>query len=182
MAQTVQVDGMCAEVLAPAPGLDPEAAHRAADIGRSVAEHFGVTGVLAVELFAVEAPGQPTEVLVNELAMRPHNSGHWTQDGAVTSQFAQHLRAVLDLPLGSTAPTAPATVMVNLLGGQRRPGPDALRRAMAAEPEARIHLYGKEWRPGRKLGHVNMTLGPGQEIAELLERARDVVAILRGDR
>lgn len=182
VAQTVQVDGMCAEVLAPAPGLDPEAAHRAADIGRSVAEHFGVTGVLAVELFAVEAPGQPTEVLVNELAMRPHNSGHWTQDGAVTSQFAQHLRAVLDLPLGSTAPTAPATVMVNLLGGQRRPGPDALRRAMAAEPEARIHLYGKEWRPGRKLGHVNMTLGPGQEIAKLLERARDVVAILRGDR
>ena len=112
--------------------------------------------------------------------MRPHNSGHWTQDGAVTSQFAQHLRAVLDLPLGSTRATAPVTVMVNLIGGQREPGPQVLVRAMAAEPEARIHLYGKEWRRGRKLGHVTITGAPGQEAAEVLERAREVVAILRG--
>ncbi len=113
--------------------------------------------------------------------MRPHNSGHWTQDGAVTSQFAQHLRAVLDLPLGATEATAPTTVMVNLIGGRREPGADALARAMAAHPEARIHLYGKQWRAGRKLGHVTMTVGPDQEVADVVEQARGAVAILRGD-
>ena len=146
-----------------------------------VAERAGVTGVLAVELFAVETFGEPTRLYVNELAMRPHNSGHWTQDGSVTSQFAQHLRAVLDLPLGATEATAPTTVMVNLIGGRREPGPDALARAMAAHPEARIHLYGKQWRAGRKLGHVTMTVGPHQEVADVVEQARGAVAILRGD-
>ena len=181
VAQTVQEDGMCAEVLAPAPGLDSAAAEEAELIGRAVAERAGVTGVLAVELFAVETFGEPTRLYVNELAMRPHNSGHWTQDGAVTSQFAQHLRAVLDLPLGATDATAPTTVMVNLIGGRHRPGAEALARAMAAQPDARIHLYGKQWRPGRKLGHVNMTVGPDQEVADVVEQAHDVVAILRGD-
>ena len=181
VAQTVQEDGMCAEVLAPAPGLDSAAAEEAELIGRAVAERAGVTGVLAVELFAVETFGEPTRLYVNELAMRPHNSGHWTQDGAVTSQFAQHLRAVLDLPLGATEATAPTTVMVNLIGGRREPGADALPRAMAAQPDARIHLYGKQWRPGRKLGHVNMTVGQDQEVADVVEQAHDVVAILRGD-
>ena len=181
VAQTVQEDGMCAEVLAPAPGLDSAAVEEAELIGRAVAERAGVTGVLAVELFAVETFGEPTRLYVNELAMRPHNSGHWTQDGAVTSQFAQHLRAVLDLPLGATDATAPTTVMVNLIGGQRQPAANALARAMAAQPEARIHLYGKQWRPGRKLGHVNMTVGPDQEVAEVVEQAREVIAILRGD-
>ncbi|MCR2053212.1 ATP-grasp domain-containing protein [Actinomyces bowdenii] len=182
VAHTLQEGGMCAEVIAPAPGLDSAAAQEAEGIGRAVAERFGVTGVLAVELFAIEVFGEPTRLYINELAMRPHNSGHWTQDGAVTSQFAQHLRAVLDLPLGAAQAVAPVTVMVNLIGGHRRPGPGALARAMAAEPEARIHLYGKDWRPGRKLGHVNMTVGPDQEVADALSRARDVVAILRGDR
>ncbi|WP_448759551.1 5-(carboxyamino)imidazole ribonucleotide synthase [Actinomyces oricola] len=181
VTQTVQTGGMCAEVLAPAPRLSAEASARAQRIGRTVADRFGVTGVLAVELFAVEHPGEPARLFVNELAMRPHNSGHWTQDGCATSQFAQHVRAVLDLPLGSTEPTAPATVMVNLIGGAHQPGPDALRRAMALEPGARIHLYGKSHRPGRKLGHVNMTAGPGQDLQETLQRARAVVAILRGD-
>lgn len=181
VAHTFQEDGMCAEVIAPAPGLDSVAVEEAEHIGRAIAQRFEVTGVLAVELFAVEAFGQPTRLYVNELAMRPHNSGHWTQDGAVTSQFAQHLRAVLDLPLGSTRATAPVTVMVNLIGGQREPGPQVLVRAMAAEPEARIHLYGKEWRRGRKLGHVTITGAPGQEAAEVLERAREVVAILRDE-
>ena len=181
VVQTVQEDGMCAEVLAPAPGLDSAAAEEAELIGRAVAERAGVTGVLAVELFAVETFGEPTRLYVNELAMRPHNSGHWTQDGAVTSQFAQHLRAVLDLPLGATDATASTTVMVNLIGGRHRPGAEALARAMAAQPDARIHLYGKQWRPGRKLGHVNMTVGPDQEVADVVEQAHDVVAILRGD-
>lgn len=183
VVETVQADGICSEVLAPAPGLDPAAAAEAERIGRTVAERFGVTGVLAVELFAVETPGEPTRVYVNELAMRPHNSGHWTQDGAVTSQFAQHLRAVLDLPLGSTAPTAPATVMVNLLGGEHEPDAAALGRAMALEPEARIHLYGKGWRTGRKLGHVNLTGASAEpaDVEAVRERARAVVAVLRGD-
>ena len=181
VAQTVQEDGMCAEVLAPAPGLDSVAVEEAELIGRAVAEHAGVTGVLAVELFAVETFGEPTRLYVNELAMRPHNSGHWTQDGAVTSQFAQHLRAVLDLPLGATEATAPTTVMVNLIGGRHEPGADALARAMAAHPDARIHLYGKQWRQGRKLGHVTMTVGRGQEVADVVEQARGAVAILRGD-
>lgn len=180
VVETIQADGTCSEALAPAPGLDPAAADEAARIGREIAERFDVTGVLAVELFAVEALGEPTRLFVNELAMRPHNSGHWTQDGAVTSQFAQHLRAVLDLPLGSTEPTAGACVMVNLIGGEHEAGEDALARAMAADPEARIHLYGKSWRSGRKLGHVNIT-GPADGVEGLRERARAVVAILRGD-
>ena len=147
-----------------------------------MAEHCGVTGVLAVELFCVERPGEPAHLYVNELAMRPHNSGHWTQDGSVTSQFAQHLRAVLDLPLGSTALTAPATVMVNHIGARVEPGPDALARALAADAQAHVHLYGKGWRPGRKLGHVNITCpgtGPA-DIEQALARARAVVAALGG--
>ncbi len=188
VVESVQADGVCSEVLAPAPGLDEAAAQEAESIGRAVAAGFGVTGVLAVELFAVEKPGQPTALYVNELAMRPHNSGHWTQDGAVTSQFAQHLRAVADLPLGSSAPVARATVMVNYLGGEHEPAPGILARALAVDPQARIHLYGKQWRPGRKLGHVNLTL-PGdpaqpatvEEAQALRERARAVVAVLRGE-
>ena len=187
VAQTVQDGGICSAVIAPAPGLD-EAVAQAQRIGRAIAERFGVTGVLAVELFAVEEAGRPTALYVNELAMRPHNSGHWTQDGAVTSQFAQHVRAVLDLPLGSPEPTAPATVMVNVLGGRGEPGADALGRALALDPQARVHMYGKGWRPGRKLGHVNLTVtgnpaapADAQAVAAALERARAVAAVLRGD-
>ena len=184
-AQTVQDGGICSEVVAPAPGLEEADAARAQRIGRTVAERFGVTGVLAVELFAVETAGRPTALYVNELAMRPHNSGHWTQDGAVTSQFAQHMRAVLDLPLGSSEPTAPATVMVNVLGGRSEPGEDALARALALDPQVRIHMYGKSRRPGRKLGHVNLvvdpTADPAAAVAAALARARAVAAVLRGD-
>ncbi|QPL06493.1 MULTISPECIES: ATP-grasp domain-containing protein [Actinomyces] len=188
VVESIQTDGICAEVIAPAPGLEPAAVELARTTALAVAEHVDVTGVLAVELFAVETPGRPTRLLINELAMRPHNSGHWTQDGAATSQFAQHLRAVLDLPLGSTEPTAAATVMVNLLGGEQEPDDGAWARALAADPGARIHLYGKQWRPGRKLGHVNVTV-PGdpwapaspEAVAEARRRARAVVAILRGE-
>ena len=188
VAQTVQDGGICSAVIAPAPGLDEAAVAQAQRIGRAIAERFGVTGVLAVELFAVEEVGRPTALYVNELAMRPHNSGHWTQDGAVTSQFAQHVRAVLDLPLGSPEPTAPATVMVNVLGGRDEPGADALGRALALDPQARVHMYGKGRRPGRKLGHVNLTVtgdpaapADAQAVAAVLERARAVAAVLRGD-
>ena len=158
VASTVQVDGVCAEVTAPAIGIRPETAAEARRIGERIASELGVTGVLAVEMFVV-GEGADERVLVNELAMRPHNTGHWTIDGAVTSQFEQHLRAVLDLPLGSTDLRAPDTysVMVNLLGSAY----DQPARALAAAYEAggdraKVHLYGKEVRPGRKLGHVTV--------------------------
>src|SRR5439155_20771970 len=112
VVQSMQQNGSCVEVIAPAPRTSPALAGEAERIGMRIAEALDVTGVLAVELF--EAPGG---LVVNELAMRPHNSGHWSIEGATTSQFEQHLRAVLDWPLGDTTPRAPVTVMVNLLGG-----------------------------------------------------------------
>ena len=178
VVQTVQVDGVCAEVIAPAPGLDPELAREAVDAAVAVAVGVDVTGVLAVELFEVPARGdRPAHVVVNELAMRPHNSGHWTLDGAITSQFEQHLRAVLDLPLGDPSARAPWSVMANVLGSSLERLTDALP-AVAADPGARVHLYGKEIRPGRKLGHV--TVG-GDDLADVRARAARAAALLRGD-
>jgi 5-(carboxyamino)imidazole ribonucleotide synthase len=155
VVQTVQRDGICVEVLAPAPGLDAELAQTAQQLALQVAGKLGVVGVLAVELFE----GLDGQLLVNELAMRPHNSGHWTIEGAVTSQFEQHLRAVLDYPLGSTAPYAPACVMANVLGAGTPPGmglDERLHHLMARYPQAKAHLYAKPERPGRKIGHVTV--------------------------
>jgi 5-(carboxyamino)imidazole ribonucleotide synthase len=173
VVETVQRDGICAEVLAPAPGLDPELAAAAQQLAVRIADRLGVVGMLAVELF--ETPGG---VLVNELAMRPHNSGHWTIEGARTSQFEQHLRAVLDYPLGSTAMTAPVAVMANVLGGAAAaetwdgPGLDErVHHLMAHWPDVKLHWYGKGQRPGRKLGHVTAL---GDDLAEV--RARAVAA------
>jgi 5-(carboxyamino)imidazole ribonucleotide synthase len=179
VVESVQRDGVCAEVTAPAPDLDPALEAQARDVATAVAEGLGVTGVLAVELFEVagEAPGEPGRVLVNELAMRPHNSGHWTIDGSVTSQFEQHLRAVLDLPLGDTATVAPWTVMANVLGSERTELTDALPTVLA-DGGARVWLYGKDVRPGRKLGHVNVS---GDDLAATRDRARAAAAALRGD-
>ena len=174
---STQVDGICREVVAPAPDLSEELAGQAQEIALRIAGALDVTGVLAVELFET-VDGR---VLVNELAMRPHNTGHWTQDGAVTSQFENHLRAVLDLPLGSPSARAPWTVMVNILGG-----PDAsvgrlydgYPHALARDPFLRVHLYGKQLRPGRKVGHVNAY---GDDLDDCLERARHAAAWFRGD-
>jgi 5-(carboxyamino)imidazole ribonucleotide synthase len=150
LAETVQVGGVCAEVIAPAPDAGPLAAE-AREMAAAIAAGLDVTGVLAVELFET-ADGR---LLVNELAMRPHNSGHWTIDGAVTSQFEQHLRAVLDLPLGDPSPVAPVSVMVNVLGGPAGALlPDRYPAAFAAHPDVKFHSYGKDSRPGRKVGHV----------------------------
>ncbi|GGL09517.1 N5-carboxyaminoimidazole ribonucleotide synthase [Planomonospora parontospora subsp. antibiotica] len=170
VVETVQRDGICVEVLAPAPGLDPEAAAAAQRIALGIAKDLGVTGLLAVEMFAT-ASG----LVVNELAMRPHNSGHWTIEGARTSQFEQHLRAVLDLPLGSPALTAPVVVMANLLGGQ---DPDVFSRyehVMAHDPGIKVHFYGKEVRPGRKIGHVTAL---GTDLDEVRARARHAAVYL----
>ncbi|WP_202879191.1 5-(carboxyamino)imidazole ribonucleotide synthase [Nocardioides cynanchi] len=176
VVQSTQRDGICAEVVAPAPGLDPAHAAQAQELALRIARDLDVTGILAVELFET-ADG----VLVNELAMRPHNTGHWTQDGAVTSQFENHLRAVLDLPLGSPLARAPWTVMVNILGGPADSGGrlyDGYPHALARDPRLRVHLYGKEPRPGRKVGHVNAY---GDDLQDCLERARHAAAWFAGD-
>jgi 5-(carboxyamino)imidazole ribonucleotide synthase len=165
--ETVQQDGICVEVLAPAPSLDPALAEEAQELALRVASTLGVVGLLAVELF------ETTDgLVVNELAMRPHNSGHWSIEGASTSQFEQHLRAVLDYPLGSTDPVAPAVVMANILGAPTLPsmGPDErLHHLFARFRDVHVHYYGKEERPGRKIGHVT-ALGP--DLATVRSRAR----------
>ena len=164
------------KVIAPAPDLDPDVGSAAEALGLSVASALGVVGVLAVELFETV----DGELLVNELAMRPHNSGHWTMDGARTSQFEQHLRAVLDYPLGSTGSVAPVTVMANVLGAPRTPAismDERLHHLFARLPEAKVHLYGKAERPGRKIGHVNVlgaangSLHDAAYVADVRERA-----------
>ena len=172
VVQSTQRDGICAEVVAPAPGLDPAHAAQAQELALRIARDLDVTGILAVELFETS-----DGVLVNELAMRPHNTGHWTQDGAVTSQFENHLRAVLDLPLGSPLARVPWTVMVNILGGTGLLY-DGYPHALARDPRLRVHLYGKEPRPGRKVGHVNAY---GDDLQDCLERARHAAAWFAGD-
>lgn len=174
VVESRQVDGICKEVLAPAPGLSAELSARAQRVALDVAAVLGVEGMLAVELFQVaggdpHAPDAGAEVLVNELAMRPHNTGHWTIEGADTSQFENHLRAVLDLPLGSPAPLLPCAVMVNLLGGTQQDLHASFLHVMARDPGLKIHLYGKDVRPGRKVGHVT-ALGADPRV--LLDRAR----------
>lgn len=167
LVETVQRDGICVEVLAPAPALSDEDAERAQEIALEIAVALQVVGVMAVELFDTA-----TGFVVNELAMRPHNSGHWTIEGARTSQFEQHLRAVLDYPLGATDALAPAVVMVNVLGAPVAPalGPDErLHHLFARFRDARVHYYGKAERPGRKIAHVTM-LGP--DLGEVRARAR----------
>ncbi|TDD80229.1 5-(carboxyamino)imidazole ribonucleotide synthase [Actinomadura rubrisoli] len=177
VVETVQQGGICVEVIAPAPGLSRDLAAEAQRLALAVADELGVVGLLAVELFETPPSGDgPGGLLVNELAMRPHNSGHWTIEGARTSQFEQHLRAVLDLPLGSTEPTAPYTVMANVLGGD---DPDVYRRyihVMAHDPGVKVHFYGKDVRPGRKIGHVTAL---GGDLAEVRERARHAADYLR---
>ena len=173
VVESVQVDGVCDTVIAPAPGLDAGLSARAQNLALRVAEELGVVGHLAVELFET----RDGEVLVNELAMRPHNSGHWTQDGAATSQFANHLRAVLDLPLGSPHPRAPWTVMVNVLGGQYQDMYKPYLHCMARDPHLKIHMYGKDVKPGRKVGHVTTY---GDDLADVRERAAHAAGYLRG--
>jgi 5-(carboxyamino)imidazole ribonucleotide synthase len=174
---TTQLAGVCHQVVAPAPDLAPEQDAEARQLALRIADQLDVTGILAVELFE----DRDGSILVNELAMRPHNTGHWTQDGAETSQFENHLRAVLDLPLGSPEPRARWTVMVNILGGA---DPDAGRlydgypHVLARDPRLRVHLYGKEPRPGRKLGHVNAY---GDDLDDCLQRARHAAAWFRGE-
>ncbi|MCM2579203.1 5-(carboxyamino)imidazole ribonucleotide synthase [Streptomyces sp. MTZ3.1] len=173
VVESIQVDGVCDTVIAPAPGLPEERALEAQRIALDIAAELGVVGHLAVELFET----RDGRVLVNELAMRPHNSGHWTQDGAVTSQFANHVRAVLDLPLGDPRPRASWTVMANVLGGDYPDMYSAYLHCMARDPQLKIHMYGKDVKPGRKVGHVTTY---GDDLADVRERARHAAGYLRG--
>lgn len=169
LVESIQRDGVCSEVIAPAPRLTPSEQADAEAMGRTIAGALDVTGVLAVEMFEVDG-----KLLINELAMRPHNSGHWSIEGAVTSQFEQHLRAVLDWPLGETSALAPVTVMANVLGGGRTD----LESAWPAvtDPGAKVHLYGKDVRPGRKVGHVTVM---GTQVDDVRKRAARVAATVR---
>jgi 5-(carboxyamino)imidazole ribonucleotide synthase len=170
VVETVQRDGICVLVIAPAPALPDDLGAAAQQLALRLAAELGVVGVLAVELFET-VDGR---LLVNELAMRPHNSGHWTMDGSRTSQFEQHLRAVLDYPLGDTDATVPVTVMANVLGAAQTPTmtvDERLHHLFARMPDARVHLYGKGERPGRKIGHVNLLGADMAEVANLRERA-----------
>ncbi len=173
IVETVQRDGICVEVLAPAPNLSEARAIEAQQLAIDLATELGVVGLLAVELFETDGG-----LIVNELAMRPHNSGHWTIEGARTSQFEQHLRAVLDYPMGETSLTAPAVVMANVLGGA--PGgmslDERVHHLFAEDPGVRIHLYGKQVRPGRKIGHVTVL---GDDLGDVRARAVRAAAWLQ---
>jgi 5-(carboxyamino)imidazole ribonucleotide synthase len=170
IVESRQVDGVCSEVIAPAPGLDPALDAEARAIAIRIATELDVTGILAVELFETT----DGRLLVNELAMRPHNTGHWSIDGAHTSQFENHLRAVLDLPLGSAEPREPWSVMVNILGGAVDDLEAQRSVVLAAEPDVKIHLYGKSVKAGRKVGHVTAY---GPDLDDALARARHAAAL-----
>ncbi len=178
VVESVQRNGVCHEVVAPAPGLPEDLAVEAEQIALRVAGALEVEGILAVELFET-VDGR---VLVNELAMRPHNTGHWSMDGAVTGQFENHLRAVLDLPLGSPESRVRWTVMVNIFGGRDVGQSDRLfdgfPHVFARDPRLKVHLYGKEVRPGRKVGHVTAY---GDDLDDVKARARHAAAWFGGD-
>ena len=165
VVESRQAGGICKEVVAPAPDLDARLADEAESIGRTIATELDVTGVLAVELFETS----DGRLLVNELAMRPHNTGHWSIDGAATSQFENHLRAVLDVPLGPTEPSSPWSVMVNILGGSVDDLDAQLPLVLDAVPDVHVHLYGKTVKAGRKVGHVTAV---GDDLDAALAQAR----------
>ncbi len=173
IVESRQVDGVCSEVIAPAPDLDPALAAEARAMASRIATELDVTGILAVELFETT----DGRLLVNELAMRPHNTGHWSIDGGHTSQFENHLRAVLDLPLGSAESREPWTVMVNILGGAVDDLSAQRSVVLASEPDVKIHLYGKAVKAGRKVGHVTAY---GSDLDDVLARARHAAALFGG--
>ncbi|MFC6357579.1 5-(carboxyamino)imidazole ribonucleotide synthase [Luteococcus peritonei] len=174
ISETVQTGGICTETTTPAPGMAEEQASELQQLALRIAQELGVVGLLAVELM------QRTDgsVVVNELAMRPHNTGHWSIDGANTSQFENHLRAVLDLPLGDPGLRAPYVVMANVLGGTEEDLTGALQHCFARDRRLRVELYGKDVKPGRKVGHVTTC---GEDLDEVTKRARHAAGYLMGD-
>jgi 5-(carboxyamino)imidazole ribonucleotide synthase len=171
VVQTVQEDGMCRAIIAPAP-VDPHLAATARQLANDIAQTFGLTGIVALELFETR-----DGLLINELALRPHNSGHYTIEGSVTSQFEQHLRAVLDWPLGASDLTAPAVVTVNVVGPPDGSDPASRIAEALAIPGVHVHLYGKTARPGRKLGHVTVR---GSDLPSTLQTAMRAAEVITG--
>ena len=172
LVETIQENGVCSVVMAPAPSVSGATLQQTAEIAKTIASSLGVTGVLAVEMFEA----RDGRILINELAMRPHNSGHFSIEGSVTSQFEQHIRAVLDMPLGSTAARAEHAVMVNLLGvDDKNDFVHVLDRALEAHPDSKIHTYGKTARAGRKMGHVTVVSDSAEHA---LAEARGAAAVL----
>ena len=174
VVESIQFGGVCREVIAPAPHLTETMSVDAQQIALTTAGALGVVGVMAIELFETK----DGRILVNELAMRPHNTGHWTIEGAITSQFENHVRAVLDLPLGAPRARARWTVMVNILGSRIGDLYDGYLHAMARDPRLKVHVYGKVVEPGRKLGHVTAY---GDDLEDALQRARHAAAWFQGD-
>ena len=169
--ETVQEDGICTLTISPAQCITPELAERAQKLALDIAQEVGVVGVMAVEMFV-----KGEKIFINELAMRPHNSGHWTIDGACTSQFEQHLRAILDLPLGDPAMTAEYSVMGNILGGEKSDMYRPYLHLMARNPELKFHQYKKEVRPGRKIGHVTAVGSDLLQLTTDVQHARDYMS------
>ena len=169
--QTVQKDGICTLTITPAPNISTEIAEKAQHLALSIASEIALVGVMAVEMFI-----KGDEIFINELAMRPHNSGHWTIEGSRTSQFEQHLRAILDLPLGDPTMTAPFAVMGNILGGDKTDMYRPYLHLMARNPELKFHQYKKAVRKGRKIGHVTVIGENLLELTEVAEHARDYMS------
>ena len=171
--RTVQRDGICIETVTPVPEFNEAQAERAQALALQIADEIKLVGVMAVEMFV-----KGDQLFINELALRPHNSGHWTIEGSVTSQFEQHLRAVLDLPLGDTTLTSKWAVMGNILGGSKSDMFRPYLHLMARTPALKFHYYRKEVRPGRKLGHVTIT---GTNLLELRQEVDHALAYLSGE-
>ncbi|MFT8395702.1 5-(carboxyamino)imidazole ribonucleotide synthase [Propionibacterium sp.] len=172
VSETVQEHGICVETTTPAPGIGPDRQDEIQRLGRDIASALGVVGLLAVELME----RRDGEVVINELAMRPHNTGHWSIDGAVTSQFENHLRAVSGLPLGDPTARQPWCTMRNVLGG--RPDLTAGIAHVGRDGGLKVHFYGKTMRPGRKVGHVTSY---GSDLADVQARARSAAAYLMNE-
>jgi 5-(carboxyamino)imidazole ribonucleotide synthase len=171
--QTVQKDGICVLTISPAPQLTAVLSEKAQKLALDIAAEVAVVGVMAVEMFV-----KGDNLFINELAMRPHNSGHWTIEGSHTSQFEQHLRAVLDLPLGDPSMTAPIAVMGNVLGGSKTDMYRPYLHLMARTPALNFHHYKKDVRPGRKIGHVTLL---GKDLVELTNEVQHAVDYMSGE-
>jgi 5-(carboxyamino)imidazole ribonucleotide synthase len=173
VVQCTRIDEILDEVIAPAPNLSDAKASELQLISLKISEIFDIHGVFSVDFFDLGS----NKFLISQIKLGPTNSGHWTIDGATTSQFENHLRAILNLPLGSPNLLAPVTVMVNVLGGQYLDMYKPFLHCMAHDPALRIHLYGKEVEEGRKVGHVNIS---GNDLKDLLERAHHAADYLTG--
>ncbi len=171
--QTIQSDGICTMTISPAPVMNAQMSEKAQKIALDIAAEIKLIGVMAVEMFV-----KGEDIFINELALRPHNSGHWTIEGSLTSQFEQHLRAILDLPLGDPSMTDDFAVMGNILGKGKNDMYRPYLHLMARNPSLKFHMYGKEVRPGRKIGHINVI---GKDLVELRTEIEHAIDYMSGE-